>query len=151
MASKSSQGAAQNTGGALSPESYAAFIRQIELTAVWLHEARIVNHHGPEPSEDAEVHVTTEAHWKQHTDGFRAFHHYAVVPEWAGNQLAQIEVTCGLHFTSTEPMTDGIFEVFREVNLPVNTWPYLREFVASSTGRMNWLAFTLPTLKRGTE
>jgi hypothetical protein len=46
-------------------------------------------------------------------------------------------------------MTERIFAVFQTANLPVNIWPYLRELVASITGRMGWLPITLPTLKRG--
>ena len=62
------------------------------------------------------------------------------------------ERTCSVALNrrgKAEPMTEGIFAVFQDVNLPVNTWPYLREFLAATTGRMNWITFTLPALKRG--
>jgi len=61
--------------------------------------------------------------------------------------LAEIDVTFGLRFTSKEPMSDEIFAIFRDTNVPVNIWPYLREYLASTAGRMNWTVLTLPVLK----
>ncbi|MHB8576340.1 MAG: hypothetical protein ACYDCQ_13525 [Dehalococcoidia bacterium] len=63
--------------------------------------------------------------------------------------LAEINAVFALDFTSPLPMTNTIFPIFSENNLPVNTWPYLREFVSTTLGRMNWTPFTLPALKRG--
>jgi len=135
----------------LDPGEYAAFIGQIELDATWLDAARIVNHRGPKPPEQASVALGESARWEQRPDGFHAFQSYEARIEADNTLLAEIDVTFGLHFKSARPMTDRIFAVFQEVNLPVNTWPYLREFLAGTTGRMNWITFTLPTLKRGTQ
>lgn len=46
-------------------------------------------------------------------------------------------------------MTEEIFSIFREVNLPVNTWPYLREFLASTFGRFGWEPIIIPAYKVG--
>ena len=55
-----------------------------------------------------------------------------------------------VEFESDMPMTDEIFEVFQERNLPVNTWPYLRAFVSDSVSRMGWPPVTMPAFKIGT-
>lgn len=134
----------------ITAERYAEFIGQIELTAIWLHDARIQNHSGPETPERAVFAIESDAEWQDQPDGFRVLNHYHVRIEAADTVLADVEVTFGLHFRSGSPMMDEIFTLFHDVNLPVNTWPYLREFVATAVGRMNWQPFTLPTLKRGT-
>ena len=46
-------------------------------------------------------------------------------------------------------MSEELFTVFQEVNLPVNTWPYLRSFLADGLGRMGWPPMTLPAFKTG--
>ncbi len=149
MTPPSSPSADAATGG-VTPERYAAFIRQIELAAVWLSGAGIQNHHGPVTPERAVASIDTEAQWQPREGGFQAFHHYRLRLEAAETLLAEIDVTFGLDYRSGIPMSDDLFEVFEEVNLPVNTWPYVREFVATACGRMNWQPFTLPALKRGT-
>jgi preprotein translocase subunit SecB len=46
-------------------------------------------------------------------------------------------------------MTKDYFGVFVQVNLPVNTWPYFREFVHSTVSRMGLPPVVLPLVKRG--
>ncbi len=134
------------------PDEYAAFIGQIALSEVWLQTAEVTNYHGPHMPEKAAVRVTgQDARRETRAGGFNAFHSYRVRIEEAGEPRAEINVTFGLQFDSQLPLTDQIFSVFEEINLPVNTWPYLREFVANTLGRMNWQPFSLPALKRGTE
>ncbi|MHB1414451.1 MAG: hypothetical protein ACYC1C_04295 [Chloroflexota bacterium] len=130
------------------PAEYAAFIRQIELTRVWLQDARVTNHHGPSTPKEADIHIHGDARWEPRTDGFRVFQTYSVDFNHEEQSLARVEVTFGLQFGSEMPMTEPVFVVFRRANLPVNTWPYLREFLDTMTSRMNWAVFTLPTLKR---
>ncbi|MBL0171693.1 MAG: hypothetical protein IPP90_13395 [Gemmatimonadaceae bacterium] len=44
-------------------------------------------------------------------------------------------------------MTDAIFAEFERVNLPLNTWPYFREFLQSTLVRAGWPPFVLPAFK----
>jgi hypothetical protein len=44
-------------------------------------------------------------------------------------------------------MVDSLFEIFRSYNLPVNVWPFFREFVHTVLARTNWPVFVLPALK----
>ena len=133
----------------ISPEEYSAFVRQIELREIWLREAHVTNNAGPQTPEQSTLSFDTRARWEPAADGFRAFHQYRVAFETADELLAEIEVTFGVEFSSSDPLTDEIFDVFQEVNLPVNTWPYLREFVATSMSRMGWVPFTIPAFKTG--
>ena len=45
-----------------------------------------------------------------------------------------------------EGFDEDFFEIYKEINLPVNIWPYFREFVANTTYRMNMPSVTLPFL-----
>jgi hypothetical protein len=141
--------AAKSAPPGISPEDYAAFIGQIELRSIWLQAARVENYHGPHTPEQAIFRLDSHARWELQSTGFRVLHTHKVDVEATDAQLAILEVTFGLDFDSRAPMSDAIFAIFEEVNLPVNTWPFLREFVSTTVGRMGWLPFTLPALKQG--
>jgi hypothetical protein len=131
-----------------SPEEYAAFIEQLELLDVWLVEGQAANRHGPRAPRQAVVEVETpEATWVATSDGFDVRYPYQVRFVDEGTVHAEIALTLGLHFSSGQQMTAPMFRVFNSVNLPINTWPFLREFVSAMVGRMGWQSFTLPTLK----
>jgi hypothetical protein len=130
------------------PEEYSEFVGQIDLANLWLAEARIINHHGPQTPHGAALAITAPApKWANVVDGFDVQFPYTVKFQEGTSVRAEMEVRFGLHFTSARPMTSAIFEVFKSVNLPVNTWPFLREFVSTALGRMGWQPFTLPALK----
>lgn len=136
-------------GRPVSPERYAAFIGQIELAAVWLQAARVVNHRGPEAPAEPEVEVAAEAQLSPLPTGFRCYHTYRVRVLAAADLAAELEATFGVDFRAPAPPSPELFALFQTYNLPVNTWPYLRALLADVLGRMNWLPLTLPALKRG--
>lgn len=43
--------------------------------------------------------------------------------------------------------SDDFFEIFKELNVPLNLWPYFREFVQNMMSRMNLPPLTLPLNK----
>lgn len=136
---------------AISREEYALFIGQIELLNIWLHEARVNNTHGSQTPDQATFRFSSDARWNPQEGGFRIFHHYHVHIEATDSPLAELEITLSLDFASKLPLTADLFAIFEEVNLPVNTWPYLREFVSTTIGRIGWIPFTIPALKQGIE
>ena len=134
----------------ISPQAYAAFIGQIALRSIWLTSARVTNMAGPGAPKSGKFSIKEETRWELTVTGFRAFHGYQMRLSEGDEARADIEAEFGVEFLSPEPMTGAIFAVFAQANLPVNTWPYLREFVAGTMGRFGWEPFTLPALKRGT-
>jgi hypothetical protein len=133
----------------VSPTAYNMFIQQIELRAIWLKSAEVRNSYGPDAPKEAKIAIRRDANFEQIDVGFRAFQQYVFRLKAADALLAEIKVEFAADFASNEPITDGIFTLFKEVNLPVNTWPYFREFVATTMGRWGWGPFTLPAFKRG--
>ena len=135
----------------IDPAIYNAFIGQIELSSIWLSSSLIENSGGPGSPGEANIDIGASARWESVEDGFVAFHAYDVKIEVTDSKVANVSVTFGLKFNSEQTMTEELFAVFQEVNLPVNTWPYLRSFLADSLGRMGWPLLTLPAFKTGTQ
>jgi hypothetical protein len=84
-----------------------------------------------------------------------AFHRYDVTvkDDKGKKRLALVSVTFAVYYVSKIPMTDQIFEKFCQLNLPLNTWPYFREFTHNSLARMNLPeviapAFVLPGMPK---
>jgi hypothetical protein len=61
----------------------------------------------------------------------------------AAEALVRVRATVEVSYTLESAMTDDLFEVFSQRNLPLNTWPYLREFVQSALSRAGWPVYTL--------
>ena len=135
----------------IDPAIYNAFIGQIELTSIWLSSSAIENPSGPGSLGEVSIDIAGNARWESMEDGLVAFHAYDVTFKESDSKVAGISVTFGLEFKSEQAMTDELFTVFQKVNLPVNTWPYLRAFLADALGRMGWPPLTLPAFKTGTE
>lgn len=51
-------------------------------------------------------------------------------------------------YSSNEDFTEDFFEIFKKVNLPINSWPFFRELVYNITSRMYIPPLTLPLIKR---
>lgn len=132
-------------------EAYAEFIGQIELREIWLKSARVGNDCGPIPPDELTVVVDGDSRWEPLPRGFRAFQRYRIRLSGHSNaECAEIEVAFAADYDSDLSMTDETFETFKHHNLPLNTWPYLREFAATTVGRMGWRPITLPAFKVGT-
>jgi len=62
--------------------------------------------------------------------------------------LLTIECEFDVVYRVSKPMTDAYFEIFKKTSLPLNTWPYWREFVHSSFARMGLPPFILPVVRQ---
>jgi len=59
----------------------------------------------------------------------------------------QMDVGYVMVVQSEEAFNDDFFEIYSKLNVPVNIWPYFREFAGSITQRMNLPPLTLPFYK----
>lgn len=132
-------------------EGYRQFIAQIELRDIWLVSSKLVNRHGPDMPEDpVQVSVSDKLSWTEIDGGFQATAHYSVRFKSHNRLMATVDAVFAADYESKEQMTDERFALFGRNNLPLNTWPYLREFLSSAAGRMGWMPFTLPARKINT-
>lgn len=130
--------------------AYGEFVAGLELTHIWLVSAEIRNNTGPMRPET--VHVSAEGvdtSLSISPGGFFAHQKFEVtfVEDAAAEPSASIQVEFGLAYTTEIELTDTLSETFITWNLPLNVWPYFREFVASMTGRMGWDNYTMPAFK----
>jgi hypothetical protein len=133
----------------VTPEVYNAFLQGLELDNIRLvsvkAEAKVER---PKPAQ-TNVEIRYEPTWRNREGGFEALAHYKVrfVDEKTRKVQGSIEATFSLLFHSPEPMQDELFVVFGDLNLKINSWPFMRELVQSTMHRLNWPRFPLPLLK----
>lgn len=135
----------------LSPDAYRRFIEHVELKQVLLTNASVRRVRSPVPDGGlAFEHKFTKRGFSHVDGGFEATLHMLVrlLDEESDPAFAEIRAAYSAIYESDVAMTDEIFEIFGDLNLPVNVYPYLREFVHSATSRMGFPGLVLPTLKR---
>ena len=127
-------------------EEYRKFIEQIDITDIRIVAAQIdVIDHAYSPSL-AEVRWRVSASFEHIKNGFNISHRYNVTvkDKKTKENKARISVTFLVSYSSKIPINDDLFNIFKERNLPVNTWPYFREFVHNSIIRVGWSSFIAP-------
>ncbi|CAN5493092.1 hypothetical protein BH24DEI1_BH24DEI1_09510 [soil metagenome] len=136
----------------ISPEEYREFLQGLELKQVYLSAAKIKRSRTPDFEAPLRYgHGFGKSKYGQLEDGFSAsFTFHAVLLEEDIEQpFGEIDVTFTAEYSSERKMTKKIFEVFEELNLPLNLYPYVREYVHAATSRMGMPSLILPTFKSG--
>jgi len=141
------------------PGQYQEFIEHTELRGARLihgetHSDRVV-HDTSEVAYDIEV----STHFNQFQEGFEAVQNCTVsfyehlTDEDEKETVGHVKVAYGFVYEcDTEPFEedlDAYFYIFERVSLPVNAWPFIRQFVHDMTQRMGWPPLMLPLLKEG--
>lgn len=135
----------------VAPQVYNEFIKQIELKWVYLENATVKRHRAPDFDKDFQyVGKEGKRSFESTDDGFRAHYQYTISLNEIGTEepFAELKCTYAAAYTSNKPMTRDLFAIFKELNLPLNTWPYVREFVHGMTNRMGLPTLVLRSLKR---
>ncbi|MBU1936023.1 hypothetical protein KKG05_01365 [bacterium] len=73
---------------------------------------------------------------------------FLAINKESSNAIAEIAVEYTVKLVSKEKFTEDFFEVYKNNSLPINIWPYFREYIQSTLNRMGLPAFTLPFLVR---
>jgi hypothetical protein len=135
------------------PEDYNRFIGGLQPRGIRLMEGSIDS---PLPYAGQQLRARlseNEATYELAESGFNVRQSYTFegqVIDSDNEIVVAVRATFELFYQSEQPMTDELFHIFRRVNLPVNTWPYFREFVQSSLARSEWPTTVLPAFKLGT-
>ena len=151
----SEQSPRETPGAAIVPEplgiaEYNAFIAGLELKQIRLAAAEIDAANPPEQRRIAPVVQMDDAAYRN-GDGYITVHQtlrLAGSYEGESDVALRIQATYEVRYTASAPMTDRIFAEFRQRNLPVNVWPYFREYLQSALCRVGWPVLTLPAFKR---
>ncbi len=141
----------EDVPSSVSPSEYGKFIGQIELLSIWLARAEVENRAGPEPPARGKFSIEDDSTWApQPGVGFVVNDRYTVELHGETSLAMSVKAEYAVLYRSSTPLTDELFQVFKRVNLPLNVWPYLREYVSSTMGRFGWPPFTLPAFKVNT-
>lgn len=134
---------------AISPEEYGKVIRGLELRSISLLECDVKS--DPETSKIAfaelgkiPVDTSENASFAVIDGTVNVTHSYLLQSRYKRKNILAVKANYLLTFASSEEFSPEFFEVFQQIALPMFTWPYFREFVASMTGRMD-----LPELQLG--
>jgi len=96
------------------------------------------------------VHISSTAHFT-----YKAENQVEISQKWdivakdkkSHSNCLNISVTYCLVLYSKQKFTKRFFEIYQKTSLPLNVWPFVREFVNSMTARMNIPPLTLPLFK----
>jgi len=133
----------------VTPELYNAFLQELELATIRLVSVKAAAKvERPRPAQ-TNVEISYEPMWREREGGFEALAHYRVrfFDKKMRRVQGSVEATFSLLFSSPEPMRDEFFVVFGDLNLKINSWPFMRELLQSMMHRLDWPPFPLPLLK----
>ena len=130
-----------------SVKEYNDFVTQIEITDLHIVSAQINKLDCSYFPSSAEVKCRKAASYEKGEEQFNVFHRYNVTihDKETKEVKAKISVIFRVVYSSKLSISDELFEVFKGRNLPLNTWPYFREFVHNAIMRMGWPSFIAPT------
>ncbi len=134
----------------ITPEEYGEFIKGIELKDVYLSSSKIKRLR--EPDLDALLRYGPKrgkSKYGKSGDGFYGTFNFHVdlLEEGDETPFGEINVTFVVSYVSEKRMTQKIFDIFQDYNLPLNAFPYVREYIHTTTHRMGMPALILPTMK----
>jgi len=140
----------ENKKPIISPEEYKKILKGLDLISISLKESKTFINTDINPPLELSIQIKDEASYKIKDDGFVfIFQKYKIdarKPE-SKTRFIQIEIVFLVKVHSEDKFTDDFFDVYKNVSLHLNTWPYLREFVNQMTSRMNIPPLTLPFYK----
>lgn len=137
----------------ISAQKYNEFIRGLSLRNIYLKKGSVdfkTENFGVirDPIIDFEINCS----YKHSGDGmFRVQGDHKLVIKQKGQRKTDIVLRCSfvLLYASKVRISDEIFERFVRFNVPLNAWPYFREFVHNSTSRLGLPPLVLPLFKGG--
>ncbi len=132
----------------ITPERYREILQGLELRNIFLSEVKAKVK--PELlSEGIKIDIKENSEFSFENDRLIVTTKYTLTTKRKSKKsILNIEATYILEFNSKYEINDDFFEIYKEISLPLNTWPFFREFVNSITARMNIPPLVLPLLKR---
>lgn len=96
------------------------------------------------------IEIAVEMSYEKIPSGFYSLSVYKIAAKnKSGENALEFEITYRVDFSSKSEINDSFFDIYKKVSLPLNTWPFVRELVNSTTARMNIPPLTLPLFKVG--
>jgi hypothetical protein len=137
-----------DTSSWASPDEYNRLIRSLKLQDIRMVRGQFSAAKEYEGEVGLRSHITFSGRFQATDSGFVAFHAITFEGRCEENEerIVGIEAEYAVKYESDLEIREDLFLPFLYMNLPVQTWPFFREFVQSSVSRLHWPQVTLPTL-----
>jgi preprotein translocase subunit SecB len=136
----------------INPERYREILSKTDLVDIRLDSCSVsFSKENLALSEGLEVSIKDQATFSSQGRNVDVVHKFRLVARNPGSkkkEVVRIAAAFCLTYATEHPFDDGFFEVFKEISLPLNSWPYFREFVQSMTQRIGIPPLVLPLIKR---
>ncbi len=134
--------------GKISPKKYRSILDGLELKNILISELKASVKHEL-LSEGLTISIKDFAEYENRDGEVLVKTTYRLMARNAEKKIAlKMEATFIVIFSSKNEISDEFFDVYKNISLPLNIWPFFREFVNATTARMNIPPITLPLLKR---
>lgn len=132
----------------ITPEDYRKILTGIDLKNILLSDLKASIKHEL-LTDGLKIGIKEDAQYSYEDEELIIKSKYALTAKNNDKKIViKIESVFIVVFESTSSINDEFFEIYKEISLPLNVWPFFRELVNSITSRMNIPPLTLPLLKR---
>lgn len=128
----------------ISPDAYRQALDKLALKAVCIEELNATCNRDMLNAGKTTINLASKTFSRQTPDEYFSYITYQLTGLQAETPVLKIEATFCVIFDTDERVPDGFSDVFDGQNLPITTLPYLRELIASLTGRMGLQTLTIP-------
>lgn len=138
--------------GKITPEEYQKILKGLDLISISLKETKCYLNTDIKIPNELNIEINSEERFKIiNEEQIQITQKYFLDARKRNSKsrFLQIDLTLLILLKSKENFTSEFFDVYKEVSLKLNTWPYFREFVNNMTMRMNIPPLTLPLFKVG--
>ncbi|MBW1940929.1 MAG: protein-export chaperone SecB [Deltaproteobacteria bacterium] len=142
--------AKKETKPSMTPANYREFLRQVELETIFLDTCSVKTKRDNIGSNmKLDIRRNVDYKIEEETSAVITSSYDLTATKTTKKNFA-LKVTCVYRvlLSSKRPITDEFMEIFTNVNIQMNTWPYFREFVQSMIQRVGFPPLTLPFLKQ---
>jgi len=136
----------------IEPAEYSRLLKGLQILSIWVNGFS-AERSGEQPKLSTpilgKIKDETSMHMKE--DGLAiAKVRYLFNARAEGTRKSFLKIKCEYHllFETRESLPEAFFKTYSKTSLPLNVWPYFREFVQSTVTRMNMPPITLPLFKR---
>lgn len=134
----------------LSPEEYREILNGISLESIGLKQSKTFINTDVKPPNEIKININDSSEFKLEADNLVSiFQTYEIDarPPKSKSRYLHLKVTFIVKILSEKPFTEDFFNIYKEISLHLNSWPYLREYINQVSSRMNITPLTLPFFK----
>lgn len=134
----------------ITPDKYSKILNSLKLKSIFLQSSKTYLNPEIKVPENIKINIKEETSYKVKKGNiYNLFQKYKLDARGHNSKSKFINIEIGLivKVESNSKITEEFFDIYKEISLHLNTWPYFREYVNQATARMNIPPLTLPFFK----